>query len=694
MLNLLWIVLFVFVFAAISKMQERIASLEERLRQGGAVPAPTPQPAVTSTELDAAPMPSMPAFTPPAIPVATSVPAGPTAGEQLFAWLKEDWLLKLGALLLLMGLGWFIAYAFTNNWIGPMGRIGLGILLGALAMLLGAVRMGRYKHQGEVFLVAGGTTILLTLFSARSVYDFFTPASVLLCMFLTAMVVAAVSVYRDSNALALSSILMALAAPLFVASTAPDYLGLFSYLVAVILGTMWIVALRKQRSLILIALAGVWWYSIAALLDLRNIPETVQTPLAVVIGLIALVFFVASVVNQAQSESAGSEDDALDVIIAIGTGLLVWTWTNNLLPPEAHAGALFLWAVVFMTGALYAYLLNNRPEPVYTFGGVGAMLLGIATSIQFDGHTLTIAWTLEAAVLAIGTLLLTKRAATASRMAIVYLAPVMHSFAHFNVSSPPRYDDAFALATLALAMLVTGGLMGYYRSEEESRENLASEVLVVLGVLYAFMAAPTIWSEGQLTNVWTVGAVITVLLTYAITHRHALASAAALTFLFPAIRSIEHIGASSWSGGVVHIDALALLLLGTGLLACGFLLRKESLDSREDEARISVVIMTLGSLYYYILLWLAAPTFFGPVYAVMAALVIYTLIGLAFYLPGRTKGAVEASVYGACMLGFVVLRLLLVDVWQMELSGRIITFLLIGTLLTTTAFIGRAPKST
>ena len=51
--------------------------------------------------------------------------------QKFVTWIKEDWLMKLGALLLLIGFGWFATYAFLNNWIGPAGRISLGLGLGA-----------------------------------------------------------------------------------------------------------------------------------------------------------------------------------------------------------------------------------------------------------------------------------------------------------------------------------------------------------------------------------------------------------------------------------------------------------------------------------------------------------------------------------------------------------------------------------
>ena len=129
--------------------------------------------------------------------------------ERFIAWVKEDWLLKLGALLLLIGFGWLTTYAFLNNWIGPAGRITLGIVAGTSFLLFGWLRIKKYIHQGGVFLVLGSTVVLLTTFAAREFYDFFTPASALVLMFLSTAFVALASVRYSSRALALSSLILA-----------------------------------------------------------------------------------------------------------------------------------------------------------------------------------------------------------------------------------------------------------------------------------------------------------------------------------------------------------------------------------------------------------------------------------------------------------------------------------------------------
>ncbi|GIW65634.1 MAG: hypothetical protein KatS3mg094_153 [Candidatus Parcubacteria bacterium] len=180
-------------------------------------------------------------------------------------WLKENWLLKLGALLLLIGFGWFVTYAFLHNWIGPIGRITLGLIVGTLFLLFGWFRMQNYLTQGSIFLVLGSTIILLTIFAARFIYDFFTPLSSLIVMFLTNSFVAFVSVKYKIRPLAILSLLLASIVPLLTNSPQinPNYIRLFSYLFIITLGAIWIVILTGYRELTFIALIIVSAYSLS-----------------------------------------------------------------------------------------------------------------------------------------------------------------------------------------------------------------------------------------------------------------------------------------------------------------------------------------------------------------------------------------------------------------------------------------------
>jgi uncharacterized membrane protein len=69
------------------------------------------------------------------------------------------------------------------------------------------------------------------------------------------------------------------------------------------------------------------------------------------------------------------------------------------------------------------------------------------------------------------------------------------------------------------------------------------------------------------------------------------------------------------------------------------------------------------------------------------------VIGLSFFIVGKSTDNRFWQICGGVVLGGVVLRLLLIDVWQMDLVGRIITFFVVGTLLLSTAFIKKGAKA-
>jgi len=48
----------------------------------------------------------------------------------------QKWLLGIGVLILIIGIGFFLKYAFDQEWIGPAVRISIGFICG-LALLLG-----------------------------------------------------------------------------------------------------------------------------------------------------------------------------------------------------------------------------------------------------------------------------------------------------------------------------------------------------------------------------------------------------------------------------------------------------------------------------------------------------------------------------------------------------------------------------
>jgi uncharacterized membrane protein len=188
---------------------------------------------------------------------------------------------------------------------------------------------------------------------------------------------------------------------------------------------------------------------------------------------------------------------------------------------------------------------------------------------------------------------------------------------------------------------------------------------------------------------------IIALVTYIILRDIKIAERISLLLIGPIFLSIGSIAARSWATSIIHKDFFVLLVLGLTLLGLGLFFLQHIRETEDKEPQyLNAALLVVGSAYIYILLWLSLRAGFqNDNNAVMISLVIYTIVGLISYFYGLASEKKGLRLYGGALVGFVVMRLFLVDIWKMELAGRIITFFLIGALLVSTAFLGRKKQN-
>lgn len=568
-MSALVIILVLVLLFTVLNLRQRVIDLEKKIK--GGVPQ-TPAPAVPAGLPGIAPQPF-------AAPAQAAI-AVPPAENRFVSWLQENWLLKLGALLLLIGFGWLVTYAFLNNWIGPSGRITLGLVGGALILALGYWRMRSFVTQGSVFVALGATVILLTTFAARNLYDFFTPESALALMWATSALVAFASGLFNRKQLAIASVMLAGVAPMLAGSPSAEYVPLFAYLLIVVLGAVWIVVWKDFREVVLTALVVVALYSAPLLIGF----ESADMPALLLFAYaFAAVFYLANTAGLMRLKGSAATSD---MVTAAGNALLLLAWVRVAAPENWQSLIMAAWAAAFMLGAFVVFRASGRREQLFLYAAIGIGYIAAATALELDGAALTIAYTLESAAVALALYGITRDAAVAQRSTLL-------------------------------------------------------------------LAGPAVLSFGSMLS-------------------------------------------SDWRDTVLNPHFFVLLIIGAAFFALGGLFYRDvHAGSSEDAKKANAALLVIGSLYAYVLLWLslhaALPS--APDTAVMVSLFVYTVIGVTAYLQGAFGGRKGLRAYGGVLLGFVVARLLIVDVWQMAISGRIITFFLIGTLLMSTAFLGRRKET-
>ena len=255
----------------VRRLRELLTQINDRLtalESGQRITAPPPQPIPTSTaqSQEAVPIP------------ATGVPPrkGKLARVKEREWeqiLGGSWLARIGVFALIIGAGFFLKFAFDNNWIGPTGRVILGLIVGLAMLGLGYYWQRRYPILTRV-LSGGGIAILyLSIFASFAIYDLIHIYVAIAFLLLVSVASAALALYYDSMALAIIGIIGAFFAPFILgafgergaAGGTGQAIQLLAYVIVVDLGALILSTFRNWRWFTLLALgcsliAFGFWY--------------------------------------------------------------------------------------------------------------------------------------------------------------------------------------------------------------------------------------------------------------------------------------------------------------------------------------------------------------------------------------------------------------------------------------------------
>ena len=75
--------------------------------------------------------------------------------------------------------------------------------------------------------------------------------------------------------------------------------------------------------------------------------------------------------------------------------------------------------------------------------------------------------------------------------------------------------------------------------------------------------------------------------------------------------------------------------------------------------------------------------------ATTIALIIYTLVGIFFYVAGKMSEYRFYKIVGEIFFAIVLFRLFFYEFGNMGIEGKIITFFIVGALFVSTTFFGR-----
>lgn len=172
-----------------------------------------------------------------------------TSGTNFEKYIGENLFGKIGILIFIIGIGFFVKYAIDQNWINETARTLMGYAVGA-GMLVLAERLHKRYHTFSSLLAGGafGIYYLITAI-AFHYYGLFshTMAFVILCV--TTIFMSAVSVLYDRKELAVTALVGGFIAPFIISTDSSSIISLQIYITILNIG-MFCLAMYKKWAIL------------------------------------------------------------------------------------------------------------------------------------------------------------------------------------------------------------------------------------------------------------------------------------------------------------------------------------------------------------------------------------------------------------------------------------------------------------
>ncbi len=417
---------------ALIKLRQRVANLESSVvslsakltGSGAAQPGPqvsnVPQRPVATPAAQASGQPLLPetkVAQPPFIPSVTdkgyekpsspqplrSIPQPvPLTDDRINAFerlIGTRWLNWAGALVLLVGTAFLLKFLYDRGWVGPAGRVAIGMGIGVGLLFIGEVRLRRFHDLfSQSVSAAGCGALFLTAFLSFKFYEFSgrTATFALLCWF--AAFTVALAVVRRGQILAYLGLIAAYLAPYLLSTGQDQAEALFCYLAVLAVAAAGVQAARNWQGIATLCLAFSWIYYVGWYVSFCT-PARFQVAAT---GAAGLVFFVGggTLIRSLLTRKALRVEET----IVLAAAFILGTYHLWDVLSERHEQvlgfvlcALSLAAVAALKSARRRQVATALFESAILALASGSLLLVIPACLKADGAML--AWALGAIVL-------------------------------------------------------------------------------------------------------------------------------------------------------------------------------------------------------------------------------------------------------------------------------------------------------
>jgi len=448
-------------------------------------------PAAPQPQSPPPPAPSIPVPQPlpetqpmPRIPTQPVLTAPAEAVANLESRIGSHWLNRIGIAAVLIGVSYFLKFAFDNNWIGPAGRVTIGLLAGITVVIWSErFRSRGYKIFSYSLKAVGVGVLYLSLWAAFQVYSLIPNGAASMAMLAVTSATAVLALTQDAEILGAFALAGGFITPVLLSTGQNKELQLFSYLVLLDFATLVLVALKPWRRLLLLSYVGtvllyVGWYS--SFYD--------RSQLRLTLGFATLFFaiFAIAPLIALPAKNERSLFSILSLLLALvnaGVYFLQVEAMYEQIDKRVTAWFALALAVVYIFLSRQVRVRYRDPAAAQALHSLHlALAIGfitIAIPIRMDAHWITIGWFVEAAVLLWVADRIHSDFLNAFAVGALVLAVVRLLFIDNFYSTRLIFNARMATHAVAIAVLAILAWYGSKRNDERGRTSVALAIVAL-----------------------------------------------------------------------------------------------------------------------------------------------------------------------------------------------------------------------
>ncbi|MEA2342303.1 MAG: hypothetical protein QOF63_472, partial [Thermoanaerobaculia bacterium] len=304
-------------------------------------------------------------------------------GVKLFSWIA-------GIALVLAAL-FFLSYSVEHGWLSPPVRASLGLATGIILLLVCELRVARnYAFTANAMDGAGIAILYATLFAMHALWHLLPASAVFVLMLIVTAIAVLLSIRRDSVFIALLGLVGGFATPALLSTGENKPVALFSYLLLLNVGLLWVAIQRRWPLLTALSVVFTVMYEWSWI---GKYFTAAQLPLAVSIFILLAAAAAASLWMRRRADEAQQRFD-FAAISSAGLPLLFAIYVAAVSSYGVQYNILFTF-LLFVTTGLSVIAIFRGPVWLHLLGGATIALVLVvwrATSYTPAAWPAVLAW--------------------------------------------------------------------------------------------------------------------------------------------------------------------------------------------------------------------------------------------------------------------------------------------------------------